>query len=594
MKFRSFALALAAVVTVLLLVGTGGLFWLVSQSPLSLLRGNAVSSPAAAMFVPKQAPLMASLLVNPDRLEQFRLAIAPSGQRRAARSELERFRQTLLGDRGLSYEEDIQPWLGDEITWAVTTPDLDRDAENGLQPGYLLAVATRDPQQAREFLQVFWQKRAIAGTDLVFEQYSGIKIISGQQTQQASSSSTEKQLAASTNKAKKAAKVQTVEPVSMALASAVVGDRFVLFGNSPKVLRQAINTVQAGEFSLSNSAAYQEAVSTLPSQRMGLTFINLTQLGRWLGQEELATANDQQEFESLVAGMALDRQGLLAETVLLPRPGASLKTSRPRLEAPVDALQYLPAEVPFVASGKDLRQMWAELSSSLAGYGTLSALVNQPIEVLEQRLGADFSKDLVNWVEREFALALVPNPLTQQPDWVFVAEKTPATAPALDNLDAIARKRGLSIGPVALDGQEAFAWTKLATRETRRKAKTKKTNTATTLQATVEGVHTSVGKYEIFATSVEVMDRALKAAQNGLIKSSDFQAAVAPLDSQNDGYLYVDWNSVKGVLEERVPLLKLVELTAKPLLNHVRSLTITSYGSEVNLKRGAVFIRLKA
>jgi len=46
----------------------------------------------------------------------------------------------LLANTGLDYRRDIQPWLG-EITLAVTTIDIDRDAQNG-QPGYLMALAT--------------------------------------------------------------------------------------------------------------------------------------------------------------------------------------------------------------------------------------------------------------------------------------------------------------------------------------------------------------------------------------------------------------------------------------------------------------------
>jgi len=83
---------------------------------------------------------MVSLLVNPDRLESF-LAARP-GQRRRARQELNQ-KTNLLANTGLDYQRDIQPWLGDEITLAVTTIDIDRDEQNGRQPGSLMALATK-------------------------------------------------------------------------------------------------------------------------------------------------------------------------------------------------------------------------------------------------------------------------------------------------------------------------------------------------------------------------------------------------------------------------------------------------------------------
>jgi uncharacterized protein YjiS (DUF1127 family) len=112
MKLRSFFYALAAGATVLLLIAVGGFFWLTSQSPLNLLRGGAVTNPTAAIFVPKQAPVMASLLVNPDRLEAFRQLVARPLNRRRSRAELNQLEDSLLANKAIDYRRDIRPWLG--------------------------------------------------------------------------------------------------------------------------------------------------------------------------------------------------------------------------------------------------------------------------------------------------------------------------------------------------------------------------------------------------------------------------------------------------------------------------------------------------
>ncbi len=599
MKSRSFFLGLAVTVVALLLVAAVGISWVAAQSPLRLLQGGKLSSPAAAMFVPKQAPGMVSLLVKPDRLEAFRLAVAAPGERRRARAELETIKQTLLAGQGVDYDADVKPWLGDEITVAVTSADIDRDSANGLQPGYLLAAATQDPQRAKEFLQVFWQKRAIAGTNLIFEQYSGVNLIYGGAKQGTGTGNGE--TGQQPKSADSTASDVSPEPATPAstLTSAVVGDRFVLFTNSPKVLRDAINNVQAPDLSLSSSRVYRQALERLPDRQIGVTFVNLPQLGRWLGNSELtgkttADGKDARLFDSLVAGLELSRQGVLAETALLAAPGQTLAATQPALTQPVDALQFLPAGTPVAASGQNLHQLWAELTSGLSNYGVLSALLNQPIATLEGRWGVTFADDLVNWVDREFALGLVPQP-TGDPEWVFVAEKSAATEPALDHLDAIAQQHGLSLGPVALGSQNALTWAKLSTTNQRNK------KAPTLLQADVEGVRTSVNNYEIFATSVTAMEQALaispqpskKAAQKSLLRSPAFRHAIAPISPRNDGYLYIDWQSIKQPLEQRIPALKLAELAGKPFFDHLRSLTISSYGSEANVRRGAVFVQLK-
>jgi len=561
MKARSFYLALGSVALTLLLVAIAGFYWLVGQSPLRLLQGGRVASPEAAMFVPKQAPAMVSLLVKPEQLRAFRLAVSSLGDRRKAREELEALERTLLASRGLSYDADIKPWLGNEITLAVTSPDIDRNATNGQQPGYLLALETENPQQAKEFVQLFWQKRAIAGSNLVFEQYSGVKVI----YEQGSGAD--------------------ADP-SPTLASAVVGDRFVLFANYPKVLRDAINNVQAPDLSLKSSKKYQDALETLPERQIGLTFVNLPQLGAWLGSQSplgRLSSENQRQFESLVAGIQLARQGLLAETALLAAPGRSLTAHKPALTEPVGALKFIPSATPFSASGTNLSQLWGQLTEGLQDYGVLSALLSQPIAALEERWGVTFEEDLVPWVNREFALGLVSRP-GQEPEWVFVAEKSPETAAGIEKLNAIAQRRGLTVGPITLNDRRTYTWTQLSPSSKRRGAE---------LQADVQGVHTMIDKYEVFTTSVEAMEAILKNPQKSLITAKPFQEAIAPLALQNDGYLYLDWGGVRKPLERRIPALKLAELAGKPFFDHLRSLTVTSYGSDTKVQRGAVFVQLK-
>ncbi|MGL5806043.1 MAG: DUF3352 domain-containing protein, partial [Xenococcaceae cyanobacterium] len=226
MKFRSFLSILIASSLLLLSVAGYGLYWILAQSPWSILQGGVTTYPKAAIFVPKQAPAMVSLGINPDRLEAWRLLATSLGERGKARSEVTEIRQNLIASTRLNYQQDIQPWLGDEITLAITSLEFDRNSANGIQPGYLLAAQTKKPQLAREFLQLSFSRGAIEGiSDLVFEEDRGVKIIY-----------------------KRSANKDTTSN----LASAVVGN-FVLFANHPKVLREALNNVQAVDLNLSRS-----------------------------------------------------------------------------------------------------------------------------------------------------------------------------------------------------------------------------------------------------------------------------------------------------------------------------------------------------
>jgi len=590
MRLRSFYFVLGAIATLLLSIGVAGYLWLVAQSPLSLLQERYLVNPGAAVFVPRQSPVMVSLLVNPDRLESLRVALTAPSRRRRARRELDQFKQSVLAERQLDYDTDIKPWLGDEITVAVTTPDLDRDARNGLQPGYLLALEATDGDRARDFLQLFWQKQAIAGTDLIFEPFAGVKLIYGRATADT--------LATLPGRpSRRSSPEPEPEPSSdvvQTLASTVVGDRFVLFANSPKVLREALNNVQAPGLNLSSNKAYLAALEALPSRSFGVAYLNLEQLNAWLEglgdrpSTDLRPVKNLPGFDQLLAGMQLSQQGILLDTRLLAKAGTELLPRLPKILRATDTLQLVPGNTPLLAYGTNLQQLFPELMAGLASVPVFADLLQQPLDALEEKWGISFAEDVFAWVEGEFALGFVPD-ASESADWMFVTDATTTTNTALEQLDAIAQQQGLSIGPVNIDGNSTYTWTRLSPVESSRRSRTP----ITTLQADVQGVHGTVAQHEVFATSIEVMRRALQAPEHSLVNETEFQRAIAPIPAENEGYLYVDWQAVRPTLEARLPLLRFAELTARPLFDHIKTLTFSSLGGDRQTRRGALFIRLE-
>lgn len=575
----------------LLLIGAGGFYWLRANSPLALLGGGEVTNPTATIFVPKQAPVMVSLLVNPDRLEGLRQAVARPANRKRSRAELNQFKQSLLANTDLDYRRDIQPWLGDEITLALTSLDFDRTRDNGEQRGLLLAVTTKNPQRSREFVDLFWQKQANVETDLVFETYKGVKLIYKNQdslvkTQDAVNKGFY-------NRDRSALPKDTINRASAqnSVATAVVGDRFVLFANNPRVLKEAINNVQAPNLSLSDSTSYQRAIESISQPKIGLTYVNLPSLAKLLGNNSPMEIS--QTYESLAIAISPKTQGLLAETALLAATGQEISPTTPSLSQPVGALQYLPEKIAIAASGSNLEQLWTQLTSGLDSDDSLAQLINQPIANLQARWGIDLKQDIFSWVQGEYALGMLPRPDRKDSDWIFVAEKSETTKAeaAIDRLDASAKQQGLSVSSFTLENQPISAWTKLTTTAEKNQGDDQD---PVKLEAQVKGVRASIGKYEIFTTSIEAMNQAIKAPDNSLVKSDRFQANITSLPQPNNGYLYLDWASSQAFLERQLPIVRVVELVAKPLFNELNSLAFSSYGSDDGVRRSKVFLRLGA
>ncbi len=552
MKPRSFFTLLAAAAAVLLLIGMGGFAWVFAHSPLNLLQGSRHPHPQAIIFVPKQAPAMASLMVSPDRLEALQVALARPDQRHQARHEFANLRDGLLGG-GLSYQRDVQPWLGDEVTLAVTTLDLDRDPANGPQPGYLLALTTRDAVRSREFLQLFWQQRSI-GQALSFEQFKGTQIIYG-----------------------KINRSGDTPPLS--LASAVVGNRFVLFANSPKVLHDTINDVQAAELNLGNDPDYQKAIAALSGHRIGLAYLNFPQLAALSGDRQGLETQTTDAFRAIGMGLGLDRQGLIANTAML---GGTATTAQ--LTQPNAALKYLPALTPLALAGTHLDQLWDQLNQGIAPYSLATHLLPAPIERWGKQWKLNLNQDIFSWVKGNYAFGLLP----PTEDWLFVVDKAtnPEFAAGISRLDDRAHQQGLTTGPVEIDGQTISAWTKLAASD----------SATADLKAKAVGAWAETEQAVILANSIEAMERALtsakqSAAQPSILQSRQFSQAIAPLDRPNNGYLYFDWPNVKPLIAKQLPIVQVLDLVAAPLLKNLKSISLSSYGGQADLTRGGLFFR---
>ncbi|TVQ42429.1 MAG: DUF3352 domain-containing protein [Gloeocapsa sp. DLM2.Bin57] len=559
MKLRSVILTIVGAIAIILIAVTS-FNWIVNRSVLQLLEGGVDQQPSAAVFVPRQAPVMVSLLVNPERLESLVKLKSPLGKGRQGQKELQQIKQGLLANFGLDYDQDLKDWLGEEITLAVTSDDFDRNPDNGLKPGYLLVATAKDAEQARSFLQASYSKRALSGTtDLVFEQYKGNNII----YQRPKLPLTETNIA----------------------ASAVVGE-YVLFANHPKVLKDAINNVQATNLSLPNNPNYQQAVNSLVDPRIGVIYLNLPAFSAWVSKQPFT--DTPQVDKLLTATISLKPEGLIAQTAVLGMNETNLENQL--LPQGVGALNYLPPESVVAIAGSNLNELWISLTSedSPDNNNTFSPILKPILENLVTAFPElDLPQDIFSWVQGEYALGLLPLPGKRTNDWIFIAQKVDNvdSQAAIKRLDDLALAQGNSVSNIPIFDHNTVVWSRLSQAN-------QSLNNSFRLDTQVKGVHTTIGNYEILSSSLEALSQALAAVENPLIKSEDWLQIVNSLPSPNEGYVYLDWQTGGKTLRKQFPLLRVVELSAKPLFEHLHSLTLTSLGSEDGVKRATILFNL--
>ncbi len=531
----------------LLLTGIAGCNGLFNRNSVNLANETG-KQPDAAIFVSKQAPVMLSMLVVPSRLEAFDGAL-----------KLSKLKKNLLANTALDYKKDVKPWLGNEITLAVAAADIDRDASNGNQPGYLMALATKDADKSREFIELLFSKRVLTGTSLAVEEYKGVKLLTDR---------------------------EQTEEIKNPLAATVVGDGFVLFANDAKILREAINNVQAPDLSLTSLDNYQQAIKKLPSKTQAVTFLNFPAVAKWQG----LNLSSKLSYDTQLISLSTKSPGLLAET--------SLFSSYPirkaeNLSEKIKALSYIPASSGFAIAGKDLSNLdnnnlgllWQQTTEIISGGGgeDVASRITQSLTNLQKGWGINLKQDIFSWVKGEYALALLPNRENQTLSWIFVAEKSPTSSSDISHLDDIAAQNGLTVSPILLNEQKISAWTQLIN--------TSNKTSDFSVQAKVLGTHTSQDNYEIFTDSIKTMDEALNNQENFFNDNLNFQNSIAAIPQPNQGYVYIDWTKSQDLIENQLPILKFVEIIGKPFLDKLRSLTISSYeGNSELLKVGLMFL----
>ena len=535
----------------LILIALSSVFWIYQRNPLFLATGGVKGNPEATIFISKQAPAMVSLLINPQKLSQFSKLVANGSQRKQVKREIEQIRANFLTKTKLDYEEDLQAWLGDEVTLAITSLDFDHDADNGIQPGYLLAVKNKDSQLAKEFLEVYYSQQAISDTnELIFESYKGVNLIYRQP------------LIVTENLQK--------------VASAVVGD-FILFANDIQVLTEAINNAQAVELNLANYEAYQEAVNTIISEpKFSLAYLNLPALSAWIANS--GSPENRVIQQTLTLSVAANSQGLITNTALFGVTGLENKPAS--LSSPPITLNYIPDNSFVVAAGVNLKEFWQQVAMGLPENSPIQQIINQGIEPIEQSLHINLPEDIFTGIEHQYAMSLLANTKEKQLDWVLVTDNKDNEL--VTRLDELAKQQGLSVGNLPLFDQTMTAWTKLITTSD---------NDFTSLQAEVKGVHTNLEQYEVITNSVDILDDTVHGTHNSLLNSSHFKQAITALPSENEGYLYIDWRKFEPIITQKFPVIRVAELAFKPFFDNLRSLTITSQGTKNSIRRAAIFWR---
>ena len=509
------------------------------QLPVVSKQATYTQSDTVLQFVTRQALIAAVLDVTSGSLKSW--------QQSSLGANLSEALAAPLDSLGIDFTEEIRPWLGNSIAFAITDKDLDRDSQNGFQAGYLLVAEISDSERLREFLELFWQRQSVAGAKLRFVQTNGVPLIGG-------------------------ATHQTAHQLS----TAVVGDHTLLIANDFKVLRQSLRVAQSPQLHMSAPDCCASFWITL----------RIPSLMDWLGVAVPAKQRflDARQWQSLTAAAVLRSQDITINTRLMPAGGSKAEDHSLTLDSGyqqnLKLRQYLPSSMAWASVGHNLSPLWSTLQAELNFYQKVPPFLQQFQQWQATSIGGKLVEPVSQLLADDYGVGQLSDG-----SWIMVT--TPIEPRVANQLDTIATEEGLTVSQLTLNGHTVTAWSQLKTL-TDQDSRHRETKVETDLMA----LRAKVDDCEVFATSLSGLTAALEAPGQSLSSTQRFRRAMQAIDGPNQEYIYGTWNEIERLLASK-RWFSLVHPIVQPWKQSIDAIAITDYRRTDHQLTGTISVLLK-
>lgn len=419
-KARSLPIAVGA--AGLLLAGGGAAYWLLADKGWI---GN--SLPVGTNVLPQETLASVSLSTNRSQWQQLQ-KFGTSETQLAFQRSLTDLQDRYLTRNGFNYEEDIQPWVGDEVTVAFL-PMTKQPAGLPIQQATVWVLPIENPERARQALEN--PKFSQAGQPQ--RTYRGLNI----------------------------QEIQGSPPYS----ATVIDNRLVVMASTPQTMEQVIDTYR-GNDSLAETPGYKRALDTIKAgQSFARVYVNLpaaaataiANSGRSLSSETSARI---QETQGLGSTVVLEPDGIRFKSISWLKPNSQRKL--PVENSSGKLANRLPGSTLVMASGDDFQEFWQQYSQGSESQLVVPFNPKRFQASVQSATGMDFEKDFVGWMDGEFALALLPAPgQTQGAGLVLMAQTGDRRAAerSLQRLDEVmGSKFNLNVSQSKIDNQTLTTW----------------------------------------------------------------------------------------------------------------------------------------
>ncbi|XZF60818.1 MAG: DUF3352 domain-containing protein [Gloeotrichia echinulata DVL01] len=366
-----------------LLIGAGGAaYWFLTQGQIF-----ARNLPVGANIIPQDALFAVSLSTNPQQWEKLR-SLGTKETQAELDKNLVQLRDRFLTNNGYDFQKDIQPWVGDEVTIAILSPQSSQPAPKPVatntdadtsQQSMVMVLPVKDIDKAKTILA---QPKAPSQGKWVDRTYQGFAI------------------------------KQTDGQTGANFSATLIDGRFLVITDNPKATERAIDAYK-NQVSLATTGGFADNFPKIANyQPFAQFYINVPSAAK------IAAASPNRHLPGQVLAQLQNNQGLAGSITLEPE-GIRLKgvswlnpNSQRVLAVENNAGRMqnrVPAETLMMLSGGNLQRLWADYILTSQGNPLSPITAEQLRSGVKSLTNLDLDRDLLSWMKGEFSVSIIPN-----------------------------------------------------------------------------------------------------------------------------------------------------------------------------------------
>lgn len=414
-----------------------------------------------------------------------------------------------LADNDLDWDQDIAPWLGDEVGLGIGNYSLYFTATDVSLPYFVLVAATRDTARLDALLAKLRETSEANGSKYTEQAYR---------------------------------EVTTVErkagpDVETSIAYATVKDLLIVASGRDR-LHAAIDALLDGG-GFDKSSNYQVAVAKLRGGRAVTAYIDVGRLygpllDQLLAEQPLAENLSELHKLRIGMGMSFEANGVLVEFVTLGDPTVGLpveeKTGLKAAPNPNRLLRAVPDSAFLYMSGRRVSDWFDDTLSLMESFPPDPGVTGivESLSDFEREAGIDLRKDIFSWMTGEAAAVVMPGGgLIGSSPFPFglallveAGDKQLAEAGPHKLFQALAAQSGTEIVDVTIEGNRMRGL-------------------VDALSGDPLVVYGLIGDNFVLALPESAAQKIAAAGNRPLADDDTFRAAIAPLPANTIGYVYL-------------------------------------------------------